>query len=173
MTTPNNVPSNIGASGGTPNNPLAVANFLTQFAQGVNGWVSRTANAVNWLLQGGNFAQAQVPSANAISLTSNTVTSLCSTFLDAGTWDVTGSVSFVASGSCTIVIGSFNTIIADADVSLRFEIDNGATIGVAAGGAVPTQRFILTTASTVFLIVQANFSTGAVICCGNIQARQI
>lgn len=50
MTTPANLPSQVGVPSGAPTDILSISLFLSQFSQSVNGWVARAANAVNYLL---------------------------------------------------------------------------------------------------------------------------
>jgi hypothetical protein len=62
-TTPSNLPSTVGTTGGAPTDPIGVALYLTQFVSAVNGWVAGAANAVNWLL-------GRAPGKNTLTSTS-------------------------------------------------------------------------------------------------------
>jgi hypothetical protein len=50
MARPDNVPSSIGVPGGAPNDVRSIAAYLTQLVTGLNNWVSRAANAINYSL---------------------------------------------------------------------------------------------------------------------------
>lgn len=71
MTTPPNLPSQVGVAGSAPPDVLSIANFLAQFVQSVNGWISQAGNALNWLLgsQQGRVFEAGITSTQGFSTT--------------------------------------------------------------------------------------------------------
>lgn len=93
MTTPANLPSQIGVPGGAPTDVLSIALFLSQFSQAVNGWIARAANAVNWLLQTKASANGIV-SSQVLTTTTGAISGLQVTLTPTST----GRVLVVASG---------------------------------------------------------------------------
>lgn len=110
MTTPANLPSQVGVPSGSPNSQF-VAMYLTQFVQAIGTWVARAANAVNWLLAFVSGRATATVSSTTLGLSTTSTTFVSSgLFLSiepsySGRLLVTGGFQAAGSGSGTIELG--------------------------------------------------------------------
>ena len=110
-------------------------------------------------------------SSAGVSLTSNVNTDIISISLSAGDWDVYGYVNAdTATSNILTFVGWTNTTSAtqpNARVGLNFPTATGSTLA-----PVPSQRFFLSTTTTLYLSMSVLFSTGSVVGNGVVYARR-
>lgn len=121
----------------------------------------------------GELISSVIASASPVSLTDSTPANVTSISLTAGDWDVFGNVSFAVGGTCTGLFGwSSDTSATAPNASLY----NGISLGVGAIGSsglsIPTLRYSLSGTTTIYLSVNALFSTSTVGAFGGIYARR-
>jgi hypothetical protein len=122
----------------------------------------------------GEYISAQILSASAIALTSNTVTNITSISLTAGDWDVGGNIYFAPTGLLFWAIGSIGTVTATLeDHALSTVLSPQSVSGVEMSGAITTQRLSLASTTTVYLVAEASVNTGTVKGGGLIWARRV
>jgi hypothetical protein len=104
----------------------------------------------------------------------NTPTTLTSINLTAGVWDISCFTDFAFSGAATVALANIstttNTIVGnkgDAYSSIQLAAIINACV------TVPVFRVVITTTTSYFLVVQANFSTGAATVSGRITGVRV
>jgi hypothetical protein len=122
----------------------------------------------------GEYIASQILPANQISVTSNVTFNLTSISLTAGDWDVTGNIYYNQGGAAimsnaaagiSFVSETFN----DNSVSSQCNTTLTSDLGL----PVVTQRFNVTTTTTVYLVGEASFSAGTVNASGILSARRV
>lgn len=118
----------------------------------------------------GYTLNVNVPFASSVTLTSTVRTNVASLALPAGTWSVSGNLSFTASGASTGFAAWLGVAsAAPSDVSNQISIAGNAAAQTI-GAVVPT--IIVTGPLTVYLIGQATYA-GTTTGCGNIVATAL
>lgn len=111
----------------------------------------------------GSVGENRSATSTAISLTTGTATTITSISLPAGDWYVFGSVAFTATGGTvpSVWTAGISTTAATLPASPLYA-QIGATMSANAIGtlAVPMQRVNVSTTTTVYMIAQANYSSG-------------
>lgn len=160
MTVPANLPSQVGAPSGAPQDVLSISLYLAQFVQALNAWIAKAATAVNWLLSvPGTFITASVPSASVSLTTFSAFNNITKIELTAGDWDVWGNVYLTFSAGAAFM----NAGISLSATSYTQPQTWGANLQYAASAgsfsmALPPQRFVVTQPIAIFLNAQASFS---------------
>lgn len=118
----------------------------------------------------GEYIQAN---ASGVGLTSNTTANVTSISLTAGDWDLGGGISIIGSvANITDATGGANTTSATfGGFGTFFELTAAAFTN--ASQAIPRQRILISTTTTVFLVARAIFLTGTVAASGLIHARRV
>lgn len=124
----------------------------------------------------GEFVNSTILIAGAVSTTNGAVTNITSISLTAGDWDVWGTPVFRFTGLGTAVVGAINTTSATFPAAgnqgyLLFQ----ASFANATQQAFPVsvKRLSLPTTTTVYLIGEMDFSTGAASMYGSLSARRV
>lgn len=127
-------------------------------------------------VQVGSIGEFNQSFANAISISSNTVTNITSIVLTAGDWEVAGTLNtnpnvlttttdfIVGVGSVSATLGSFNTL-----TNLPINVSAGQNITA----STPQVRFSLSGTTTIYLISKITFATSTMTVDGYIKARRI
>ena len=123
----------------------------------------------------GDYVTASLASGSPASLSNGTVANLCSISLPPGDWDVSGIVAFNLTGATTsnFLGGSSTSSTGFATANANFL--QPWALGTATTNLftpIPTTRFQLTTATTVYLNVRAAFVSGTITSFGLINARR-
>jgi hypothetical protein len=128
----------------------------------------------------GEYVGSQILSGSAVSATSATPFNITSWTLGAGDWDCRATVQWTASSGAAVSVtsGWLNTTSATAPSgsgSTAYALHLGITYGANAIGAFPvgTQRFSLSTSTTVYLGAQFNFASGSVVAYGAGLCRRV
>ena len=129
----------------------------------------------------GEYISSVVTSGSQVSLTTLTAVNITSISLTAGDWDVSGSVWFDAGSASTVIVyargGASSTSATMPSVVYTFGISNGAggTLfsNTDGGQSIPTQRFNLSTTTTIYLVASCSFSVSTLFAYGFIRARRI
>lgn len=138
--------------------------------QGVVGTTTNNNAAAGYV---GEFVSSQILFASAISISTGTPTNVTSISLTAGDWDVWGNILLIPTGASNNVLGGISTTSATMpNTSLIYIRQNTNTSAAAQGFPVPYQRVSLSGTTTVYLVAQISFSTGACTVCGGINARR-
>lgn len=123
--------------------------------------------------------KSQIIESSAVSLTTSTATNLTSISLpDAGQWDIFGNITFVATSSTVVsfCLGAINTASATLPdpslYGLLTETSPGTWSALRDSPLIPARTFDITTATTVYLIAYASFTTSTMAASGNIYARR-
>jgi hypothetical protein len=123
----------------------------------------------------GEFKSSTIVSGSAISLTTTVVANLTSISLTAGDWDVFGNVFFTNTGTASSFEIGISTTSATPPNTEFVGILSSAAFDLTGSFAIPApqQRMSLSGTTTVYMIVRAEFNTGAVTACGGIYARRV
>lgn len=124
----------------------------------------------------GEFVNSLVPTSSSISLTSGTAVNVTSISLTAGDWDVDGSVYFTGNGSTVSVtfIGGTNTTSATLGSSYTFSDVPSSILNISdLSFTVPTNRYSLSSTTSIYLVARASFSAGVANVSGQIRARRM
>lgn len=128
----------------------------------------------------GEYVEAQLNLGSAISLTTNVQIDACSVSLTPGEWDVNGVVGVrtftgavltqfrgsVSNTSATMLATPQNT-------TMRYPASFTPGNGIAFSVPVPKIRFVVTSTTTIYLVVDAVFSGGSVSGYGRLSARRV
>ena len=147
---------------------------------GGTGKVINTTTLTGGIISGG---LVQTPSAGFIgeriasavtghTPSNNTPTTLTSIALTAGVWDISAFTDFAFSGAATIALANISTTnnAITGNVGDAYSSVQAASIGSNQFVSIPCFRVVLTSNATYYLVVQANFSTGAATVGGRISA---
>lgn len=163
----------------TPILGVATATSLV-FSPTTNGIIGTTTNNDAAAGSVGEFASATRAIGSAFALTTGTPLDIVSISLTAGDYDVWGDAHFTG-GATTLVqdcIGWISTTSATVPAPSLYNIVNYGVTGVAVfanaslGFSVPQVRISLSTTTTVYMSVQADFNTSTCSGFGNIYARR-
>lgn len=131
----------------------------------------------------GEYVSSTVVFGSAISLTTVTAANVTSISLPAGDWDVQVNPVIFGNSATTILYmqTSSNSTSASIDSASKTDVYmagvtyfgsvNGSTTGFSMLG--PKKRYSLSTTTTVFMVVFANFSTSTLSAFGTISARRV
>ncbi len=123
----------------------------------------------------GEFVGSNISYASRISLSAGAATNLTSVSLTAGDWNIWGNATFVPAATTT----TSALACAISDTSATFP--NGAfdtliqltyTPGAIAAYDAPYQRYSLSSTTTIYLIVLADYMVSTMEVCGGIYARR-
>lgn len=159
------------AAGTDANIPFQINSKGTAGAQ-LKGATNNTTPPAGYI---GEIISSVVLNASAISLSTGTTANLTSISLTAGDWDVWGNVFFQIGGTCTIIEAWINNAsMTTPDLSLISQIQAVTSIGAstAQGLCAPQRSFTLATTTTIYISVNATFSTSTVTASGGIYARR-
>lgn len=122
------------------------------------------------------YQSSLLASGSAVSLTTATPATVTSLSLAAGEWDVTGVIDYVLTGATATAFKSgSNTVAAtfgSQDTFVNIPLAT-TTLSDTFGHVLPTTRFVLSLASTIYLVAQATFSAGTVAAYGTLRARKM
>jgi len=130
----------------------------------------------------GEYVSSTVAGGSAVSLTTATIANITNISLTAGDWDVSGSIGLILGSTTSINYvagGSTTTSAGNPSLGAVFQFGyptGGTVIGVSGVGpiyTVPTARFSLSSTTTIYLTVQAQFSTSTCTAYGVIRARRV
>lgn len=125
----------------------------------------------------GEYLSSDIPQASAVSLTTTLTSNVTSLSLTAGDWEVYGVVSWVfGTGTTdTYLAQGFSSTSAVLPAFNQYSADSGVinNTGVVPTYVVPTQRFSLSTTTSVYLTVNANFSVSTLKAAGFMAARRM
>lgn len=114
---------------------------------------------------------------NAVSLTTGTPANITSISVPAGTWELSGSVSYLAGGSTTVTVlwSSISATSATQNATAGQRCDNAYNGAVLSGNNYTTQvitpfRVTLATTTTYYLVAQAGFAVSTMGAGGSIHA---
>lgn len=125
------------------------------------------------------YAESEVLSGSAVSLTSTTAADITSISLTPGTWLVTGNVRYLPAGGCTPTV--FNSWVNNASVTIPTAPNKGGqstwslTYAADTAQLIPTgsRLFTLTTTTTIYLGARATFGGGTMTAHGAINAVRV
>lgn len=164
---------NTAASTGAFTTLSSTGTFTPSSTNGIVGTTTNdNANA-------GSVGEFVSNSATGVSLTSNTPANITSISLTAGDWDVVGNIAFTA--AATTVPSNFFSGVSSTSATLPTfasgnlnQISNSAFPANSANSFIaPTQRFSLSTTTTIFLVGQSIFTTSTMTAGGLIRARRV
>jgi uncharacterized protein YjbI with pentapeptide repeats len=166
-------------TGGNFINPTLGGSGFSLSSAFVTGKTDGSAASSGYL---GEYVTATLALASAITLTTATAANVVSISLTAGDWDVYGVVDFSLAGGTSVFgtsgyiggVSSTSGTLGAQDTYFNFPIDLNNKTGTF-GFNVPKQRISVTTTTTIYLVAQATFSTGAntVKAYGTIRARRV
>lgn len=128
----------------------------------------------------GEYIQSVVVQGSPVSLTSGAGANITNISLTAGDWDVWGIVGFIPGSTTnyTLLIGSISTTSATAGTIGTFgRADHAFGAGIVGGNnncfAIPTLRLSLSATTTVYIVVNSNFTVSTLSGYGSIGARRV
>lgn len=162
--------SSLSVSGSTVLNNLTFSS--TAGIIGVTNGSSADAGSV------GEYINAFVSSASAVSLTTAVSANITSIPLSPGDWDIGGKIGFVAGTGTTVTLmsGNIDTTSAatyNADTAVTMAQISTLSTGTGLSFAIDTRRVNITVASTYYLNCFAGFGTSTLKGYGGIWARRI
>lgn len=142
-------------------------------ALSVQGVTDGSAAAAGFV---GEFVQALLDAASAVTLANNTVSNVLSISLTAGDWDVDGSLNFnstvaTVTGGAAGITATSATLPTDGS-----EVCDGVLstlLTSASGVTMPRKRISITTTTTIYAVGRKTFALGAVKAYGCMSARRI
>lgn len=124
----------------------------------------------------GSIGEYVTATSGAVSIASASPTNITSISLTAGDWEVSGSFvySAAAATATSFVIGgaSLTTVTLPATV-LSAALAAGFPVGTTVSLAIPQQRVNVSATTTVFMVVQANFTVSTATVTANLRARRV
>jgi hypothetical protein len=124
----------------------------------------------------GEYIGNSLQSGSAVSVTSDNNTSIVSVSLTAGDWDVSGCVAFRPAGGANVTFykaGTNSGSTSFGGLGTFFEISGAATATVDQYFPIPTIRWSLSGATTIYLVVRTNFTVGTMTAFGLLGARRV
>jgi len=122
----------------------------------------------------GQMISSTVLFASGVSLTNATNANVTSILLTAGDWDVWANANMRNTGG-----GTSNAFAWISDVSVTVPdqayyttMTQGTNVYTAMGLIAPSRRYLLSSATTIYLTVQNGFNAGTVVASGGIYARR-
>jgi hypothetical protein len=125
----------------------------------------------------GSFGEYVTATGTNVSLTNNVAANVTSISLTAGDWDVSAGCRFNPGVTTTLTqvtcaVGSTSATLPAAG-EMWWNFQGSMTTGGTQSGAVPTQRFSLSSTTTVYLIGLSGFGVSTMTVTGTIRARRI
>lgn len=126
----------------------------------------------------GEIVSAFLSTANGLSVTSGTPSTVINISLTAGDWDVGGIMTFLfngatQSGDSQAGISTTNNTLPATDGMIGFNNTRLTTTSCNVSVSIPPQRFSLAATTIVYFVAKANFSAGTCKACGYLQARRV
>jgi hypothetical protein len=127
----------------------------------------------------GEYIESVIAAGSAISLTSGVNTNLTSISLTAGDWDVDLVADLLTAGTTTLsfFFATISLVSAATDITrgrgCSVPWNNSVIAPQPMTCAVPPTRFSLSTTTTIFAVVLADFSVSTATCYGIIRARRV
>jgi hypothetical protein len=138
---------------------------------GING-VTNGSNAL-----AGTVGEYMTATGTAVSLTNATATNITSITLTPGDWDVRGVITFNPAGSTVLTVQAVGLNSTSSTLGGTGTYTNLPGITESAGNGAslpaPTQRFNVTSSTTIYLIGFGTFSGSTCTATGTISARRI
>lgn len=124
----------------------------------------------------GSVGESVTATGTAVSATTGVPFNVTSIPLSAGDWEVFGTCSFNPAGTTlpTVLIAGSNNVsatLAAGSVNTVFQLAFPAGLGQAF--PIPTRRFSLAAAGTVYLVADAVFTVSTLTCTGTLEARRL
>lgn len=175
-----------GAGGSTMQaSPLIIADTTGAISRSGNGGIPvQGTNTNNAAVAGnvGEYIESVIATGSAVSLTTATGANVTSISLTAGDWDVRGTVHLKAAATTNIMLAdvSISTVSATtATATGTYASLSGGSAGLVPNTTVnpslhvvPT-RLLLSGTTTVYLVVQSNFTVDTLAAFGAIGARRM
>jgi hypothetical protein len=127
----------------------------------------------------GEYVESVVAAGSAVALVTGTAKTITSIALTAGDWDVSavGYILPAATTSLTSfsisISGTTNTLDTTTGKFSSSAMNATVSGGVAFSGDIPSYRFSLSGATTVFLVAVAGFTVSTASACGIVRARRV
>lgn len=142
---------------------------------GGKGILGRTSGAGTDAGVVGELIQSIVSSGSAVSLTTNTDTSITSIVLTPGVWDVFGTVNFSAVGGTQTPAleskGWLHTLVAAADdYTVWIPTPTATALTYRYGGTLTNRHFNVSANTTIYLLARTSFTAGTMKAYGVIRA---
>ena len=136
-----------------------------------NGIVGTTTNNNANAGSIGEYVQSTFSGVSLVNVTTANATSIS---LTAGDWDVEGGIDFSASTTnmTNIAAGSSSTSVTFPAAGYYWQVQQTAGFQNY-GAAIPRQRFSISSTTTIYMPVQASFTTGTVTVAGVLRARRV
>lgn len=135
-----------------------------------NGIVGTTTNNN---ANAGSVGEYQSASASGVGLTSTVAANVTSLSLSAGDWDVSGNVNYTPTGDMQLIQTGVSSTSATLNTNERQLLIVNFISAAPQQQASTLSRFSLASTTTVYLVGQANFTTGTVTASGFIRARRV
>lgn len=160
----------ISGSTGAFTTLIATGIIMPNQTAGIQG--TNTNNNAN----AGSVGEHITATGSTVTLTTGVSTNITSISLTAGDWEVTGSIAFV-SGAGTI-FNSLNAGLSSTSATLPLSPLNSQLQATFSAGAnqtlvAPSQRFLIASTTTVFLVANAGFTVATPVGTGTIRARRV
>lgn len=120
----------------------------------------------------GSVGEVMTASGSSVALSNNVSANICSVTLTPGDWQVEANI-LITGGALTAANGGVNTTSGTSPASAMLGQYVSSTTFSAIGWAVPTQRFNISTNTTVYLVGTSAFSSGSSNGNGAILARRM
>jgi len=126
----------------------------------------------------GNVGEYVSATGTAVSMTNATPVNITSISLTAGDWDVSGGIQWNPAGTTTISILRASTSATSAtngtfDATVLLAPANGFFTGQVEITPIPTTRYSLASATTIYLVGTPTFGTSTMTASGVIRARRV
>lgn len=169
-----------GSNGGNPTLSTTAGNLSIPIAIVPSSTLGIVGTVTNDSAQAGSIGEfiSQTVAPNSISVT-NVTGNITSISLTAGDWDCTGTVNFTftATTNVTNLKGGISLVSATLpSQELTFDYETAAQVPTASSVAswvVPTQRILISTTTTVFLVANATVSVSTAVAGGFIRCRRM
>ena len=155
-------------------------NFLGAISStvGITGVTNGAAAGAGYV---GQPLSSLIPSGSAVSLTTATPANVTFITLTAGDWDVSGSVTYVASTASVSVAAVWESGISTATATLPVDGTEVfyatpaviATTSFKTSLAIPRKIVNVSSSTPVYLVAEATFTAGTVTAYGAITARRV
>lgn len=155
-------------------------NFLGAISStvGITGVTNGAAAGAGYV---GQSLSSLIPSGSAVSLTTATPANVTFITLTAGDWDVSGSVTYVASTASVSVAAVWESGISTATATLPVDGTEVfyatpaviATTSFKTSLAIPRKIVNVSSSTPVYLVAEATFTAGTVTAYGAITARRV
>lgn len=126
--------------------------------------------------QAGSVGEHITATGSAVSLTNNVLANITSISLSAGDWEVMGSTAYNPAGTTTMAALTLGISATSATLpasGFSSQIQTTFTTGTNQGMVAPSQRFLLSTTTTIFLVTIAGFGVSTMTTTGTLRARRV